>query len=141
VNEAVFWWDDGTEQNVYIGTNTIEQSRFRFTGEAKIDKEWSAGYILEIGLQGHPSNQWNQLSPNSYALLKIGAAVSAKNGSTPCAASTIPLLEIAAAVTSFVTTARPSKASPPSPHGVRTTFGTSLWSIRTTSTISASPHA
>ncbi len=43
----------------------IEQSRFRFTGEAKIDKEWSAGYILEIGLQGHPSNQWNQLSPNS----------------------------------------------------------------------------
>ena len=26
-------------------------------------------------------------------------------------------------------------------YGVRTTFGTSLWSIRTTSTISASPHA
>src|SRR5262249_13186692 len=37
----------------------------RFTGEAKIDKEWSAGYILEIGLQGYPSNQWNQLAPSS----------------------------------------------------------------------------
>ena len=68
VNEAVFWWDDGTEKNVYVGTNMIEQSRFRFTGEAKIDKDWSAGYILEIGLQGAPSNQWNQLSPNSSNL-------------------------------------------------------------------------
>ena len=61
VNEAVFWWDDGTEKNVYVGTNSIEQSRFRFLGEAKIDKDWSAGYILEIGIQGYPSNQWNQL--------------------------------------------------------------------------------
>jgi hypothetical protein len=57
VNEAVFWWDDGTEKNVYVGTNAIEQSRFRFNGEAKIDKDWSAGYILEIGIQAHPSNQ------------------------------------------------------------------------------------
>jgi len=68
VNEAIFAWDDGTEKNVYIGTNFVEQSRFRFSGEAKIDKDWSAGYILEIGVQGHPSNQWNQLSPNSANL-------------------------------------------------------------------------
>jgi predicted porin len=68
VNEAVFFWDDGTEKNAYVGTNAIEQSRFRFTGEAKIDKDWSAGYILEIGVQGHPSNQWNQLSPGSSSL-------------------------------------------------------------------------
>jgi CubicO group peptidase (beta-lactamase class C family) len=46
VNESVVWWDDGVEQNVYVGTNFVEQSRFKFTGEAKIDKEWSAGYIL-----------------------------------------------------------------------------------------------
>ena len=56
------------EKNVYIGTNFVEQSRFRFSGEAKMDKDWSAGYILEIGVQGHPSNQWNQLSPNSANL-------------------------------------------------------------------------
>src|ERR1700693_6164680 len=49
VHEAVFWWDDGTEHNVYVGTNMVEQSRFRFLGEAKIDKDWSAGYMLEIG--------------------------------------------------------------------------------------------
>src|SRR6195256_903572 len=35
VNEAVFLWDDGTERNVYVGTNALEQSRFKFAGEAK----------------------------------------------------------------------------------------------------------
>src|SRR5215470_15483210 len=68
VNEAVFWWDDGTESNVYVGTNSVEQSRFRFVGEAKINADWSAGYTLEIGVQGNPSNQWNQLSPTSSSL-------------------------------------------------------------------------
>jgi predicted porin len=65
VNEAVFAWDDGSERNVYIGTNSLEQSRFKFAGEAKIDSNWSAGYTIEVGLQGHPSAQWNQNSPSS----------------------------------------------------------------------------
>src|SRR6202163_367977 len=51
VNEAVFAWDDGSERKVYVGTNMIEQSRFRFNGEAKIDEDLSAGFILEIGVQ------------------------------------------------------------------------------------------
>jgi predicted porin len=68
VNEAVFLWDDGNERNVYVGTNSVEQSRFRFNGDAKIDKDWSAGYILEVGVQGNPSNQWNQRSPSSSSL-------------------------------------------------------------------------
>jgi predicted porin len=62
VNEAIFAWDDGTERNAYVGTNFVEQSRFRFVGEAKIDKDWTAGYLLEVGVQGHPSNQWDQFS-------------------------------------------------------------------------------
>lgn len=65
VNEAIFAWDDGTTADVYVGTNTVEQSRFRFSGEAKIDKNWSAGYDLEVGVFGHPSNQWNQDSSAS----------------------------------------------------------------------------
>src|SRR6476620_2459161 len=49
VNEAIFAWDDGTAHGVFQGTNSLEQSRFRFTGAAKIDKDWSAGYVLEVG--------------------------------------------------------------------------------------------
>ncbi|MBI1650461.1 porin [Hyphomicrobium sulfonivorans] len=65
VNEAIFAWDDGVEDNIYIGTNTVEQSRFRFAGEAKINKHWSAGFEFEVGVVGHPGNQWNQSGPNS----------------------------------------------------------------------------
>jgi predicted porin len=65
VNEAVFWWDDGSDSNVYVGTNALEQSRFRFTGEAKIVDGWSAGYTLEIGVVGAPSNKWDQTTPGS----------------------------------------------------------------------------
>lgn len=65
VNEAVFLWDDGTERNAYVGTNSLEQSRVKFTGEAQIAPGYSAGYTLEIGLQGHGSNKWDQNSPSS----------------------------------------------------------------------------
>jgi porin-like protein len=67
INEALFWWDDGTQQNVYEGTNMVEQSRVKFLGEAKVDKDWSAGYLLEIAVQGHPNREWNQFTSNSVS--------------------------------------------------------------------------
>src|SRR5688500_7239877 len=33
VNEQVQWWDDGAEQNVYVGTNESDQTRLRFVGK------------------------------------------------------------------------------------------------------------
>jgi len=74
------WWDDGSQQNVYVGTNSLEQSRFRFMGSAKIDKEWSAGYELEIGLQGNPSSQFNQLLPNYIKSSRLGQIAVGLNG-------------------------------------------------------------
>ena len=56
VNEALFAWDDGVEQNAYIGTNFVEQSRFKFVGEAQDQqgmerglhpRGWRAGPSLE----------------------------------------------------------------------------------------------
>lgn len=43
VNEQVLYWNDGTENNVYVGNNDMERSRFRFVGETKIDKDWFGG--------------------------------------------------------------------------------------------------
>lgn len=60
VNEGVFFWDDGTESNVYVGTNSLEQSRFKFSGEAKIDSDWAAGYTIEVGIAGAPSSSFKQ---------------------------------------------------------------------------------
>jgi predicted porin len=60
VNEAIFFWGDGVERNAYVGTNELEQSRFRFTGDAKITDDVTAGFILEIGANGHGSKSFSQ---------------------------------------------------------------------------------
>ena len=48
VSELVYWWDDGQESNVYVGTSGYSSSRFRFKGDAKISADWSAGYYMEL---------------------------------------------------------------------------------------------
>ena len=49
---------------LYVGTNSLEQSRVRFVGEAQIAPGYSAGYTLEIGILGAPSNQFTQSAPD-----------------------------------------------------------------------------
>ncbi len=56
VNEAVLLWDDGVESNAYQVTHMVSQSRFRFTGSANISADWSAGYVLELGVAGARSD-------------------------------------------------------------------------------------
>lgn len=75
VNEAVFFWDDGSESNVYVGTNSLEQDRIKFAGKAKIVDGWTAGYTLELGINGAPSSQFSQdddngTTPNSITIRK-----------------------------------------------------------------------
>jgi hypothetical protein len=62
VNEGVFFWDDGTETNAYVGTNSLEQTRVKLSGEAKISSDWSAGYTIELGINGAASNTFSQTS-------------------------------------------------------------------------------
>ena len=68
VNEAVFFWDDGVERNAYVGTNELEQSRFRVTGDAKISEDWTAGYILEVGANGVGSKSFDQDNTGNTAI-------------------------------------------------------------------------
>ena len=74
VNQAVFFWDDGVEQNAYVGTNELEQDRFRFVGEAKISEGWTAGYILEIGVNGAGSKGFSQDSLGTSSVTDRKAA-------------------------------------------------------------------
>ena len=48
VHEEVMYWDDGRERNVYQFTGPAP-TRFRFVGDAKINADVTAGYLLEIG--------------------------------------------------------------------------------------------
>jgi hypothetical protein len=65
VNQAVFFWDDGVENNAYVGTNGLEQDRFRVLGEAGFASGWTAGYILEAGINGADSKKFSQTSPGN----------------------------------------------------------------------------
>ena len=71
VNEALMFWDDGEESNAYVVTNDNARSRFRFKGKAKIDKDWEAGYAIEVGVRTARSNRVNQLDDNAGSGLDI----------------------------------------------------------------------
>jgi hypothetical protein len=64
VNEAVLFWDDGRERNAYVVTNETAQDRVRFLGQAQISKDWTAGYLLELGLRGAREDRVNQDDPD-----------------------------------------------------------------------------
>lgn len=52
VNMAVMYWDDGLEENTYVIDNSHSASRIRFKGNAKISSDWSAGYYIELQING-----------------------------------------------------------------------------------------
>lgn len=67
VHTGVLFFDDGVETNAFITDNDNTSSRFRFLGNAKIDANWSAGYLLEIETEGAPSNLVTQLNDDGVA--------------------------------------------------------------------------
>jgi predicted porin len=60
VNEAVIFWNDGQERNAYVVSNNESRTRFGFRGEAKINNDVTAGYLLEIGVRYANSGNRNQ---------------------------------------------------------------------------------
>jgi hypothetical protein len=62
VNQALLGWYDGKEADVYEVTNDNQRTRFGFKGKAKIDKDWEAGFKLEIGIRTANSKRVNQLN-------------------------------------------------------------------------------
>jgi predicted porin len=74
INEAIMFWDDGSEENVYVVGNDSGRSRFRFKGKAKINNDWSAGYLIEIGVRTHRSDRVDQGPPPLVADVTEGAS-------------------------------------------------------------------
>ena len=63
VNQALLGWYDGKEADVYEVTNDNQRTRFGFKGKAKIDKDWEAGFKLEIGIRTANSKRASQIDP------------------------------------------------------------------------------
>lgn len=59
LNSAVVFWDDKItgDSDARIVQNPTDPTRFGFTGEAKLGKDFSAGYVIEVGI-----GQWDLLT-------------------------------------------------------------------------------
>jgi hypothetical protein len=56
VAEQVTWWDDGYEDNAYVGgIGTTLATNVKFTGQATIVPGWTAGYVIHIEADGSDS--------------------------------------------------------------------------------------
>jgi len=62
VSEAIVWWNDGAESNVYVLENNWIKNTLGFQGSAKINSDWSAGFKLELQVRAYRSSVANQLS-------------------------------------------------------------------------------
>jgi len=67
VNEGILWWDDGEETNAYVVTNENSRTRFGFRGDARISPEWTAGFLLEVGVRIANSANVNQFVDDDTA--------------------------------------------------------------------------
>lgn len=68
VSKAILWADQGAG---YLGVseNYNYGSRFRIKGEAKLDKDWSAGYLIEVGVgDGAALNDMTKLAVRHNAV-------------------------------------------------------------------------
>lgn len=79
VAEQIVHWDDGVESNTYVtGLGTAFASNVHFTGEAKINKDWSAGYVLHleaIDSDVYTTNQNTPVGPAALTGTKNGVQV------------------------------------------------------------------
>jgi hypothetical protein len=69
VHRAVLFWDDEFEENVYVVDPAASSSRFRFSGNAKINADWTAGFLMEweqIDTDGDGASM-NQLNDDGEA--------------------------------------------------------------------------
>lgn len=66
INNAVMFWDDGTESNAYIVQNSTTESKFGFEGSAAITSDVSAGFRLELELRAAPSDLVSQENDDGF---------------------------------------------------------------------------
>jgi hypothetical protein len=62
VSEAIMWWNDGAESNVFVLENHDTKNRLGVQGSAKINSDWSAGYKIELQIRAYRSSSYTQLA-------------------------------------------------------------------------------
>jgi hypothetical protein len=73
VSRAILSWDDGQNTDSHVVTNDGEGSKIEITGEVEHFNRanWSAGFHIEINVQGAGSGEVNQFDDNIPTALQI----------------------------------------------------------------------
>jgi hypothetical protein len=72
VAEQVTWWDDGAEQNVYVGgLGRTLASHLKLSGEARITPVVSAGYVVHVELLSNDALDWDQTSAGGDSAINL----------------------------------------------------------------------
>jgi hypothetical protein len=67
VNRSLLYWNDGFQHDIYSVDNAIANSRFRFTGNAVLTPNWSAGFYMEFDMSfGARSHQVSQIDDDGF---------------------------------------------------------------------------
>ncbi len=75
ISQQLMFWDDGVKNDVYISGPTASNSRWRFSGTAKISPEISAGFLYEFEAFGSQSSSQNQANGSGVpGLPTVGGA-------------------------------------------------------------------
>jgi predicted porin len=68
VSRQIMYWNDGFDRDVYSVDNGLNTSRFRFVGSAKINPEFTAGFMMEMDIRiGARSNQVTQVDDDGFS--------------------------------------------------------------------------
>jgi hypothetical protein len=68
VNRSLMYWNDGFQEDLYSVDNAIANSRFRFTGNAKLTADVKAGFHMEFDMAfGARSHQASQVDDDGFA--------------------------------------------------------------------------
>ncbi len=87
VSHHVMYWNDGTQNDVYIGDGGAYGSRFRFVGSAKINPQLTAGFLYEMQANTSSIGSMNQLNGGSSISGAGGAGGSSTLAYAGCGAS------------------------------------------------------
>jgi hypothetical protein len=76
ISHAALFWDDEHESNVYIVGNDNDATSFELLGAAeKLNgTDWSAGFVVEIGILDNQSSEVNQLTDDVTTGLEVNEA-------------------------------------------------------------------
>jgi hypothetical protein len=68
VNRSILYWNDDFQNDIYVVDNAISNSRFRLTGNAKINADLTAGFYIEMDMTlGARSHQVSQVDDDGFS--------------------------------------------------------------------------